>query len=383
MNLRKYIIALFFVVIALITLGNVMVLSASFSYSSLRYADEYKLFYSHLTKSFIALIAMAIFAVIPYARYKKYSKILIIVSTLLLIATLIFAPERKGAGRWLSLGLFSFQPAEMAKIKLVIYLAALIERKRSSGFFDHFKYGYLPVYFWIVLTAGLILLQPNFSTAFLILAVGFSMLFISGAKIRYIASSIVPMIMAGIVLVIIYPHARQRMYNFIAAKLGTIESAPNIQVYQAKLGLGSGGLFGRGLGRNMQGNLFLPEAYGDFIFSIIGEELGFIGAFTVVTFYFAIFFIGWLIAKSAGNEFGKLLAFGLTMMISITAFVNIGVVIGILPTTGIPLPFVSFGGTAIVFASASIGIIINVAFTEIKNQELKSSIFDESKEVAI
>lgn len=380
MNLKKYIIALFFLVIALITLGNIMVLSASSSYSALKYSDEYRLFYSHLIKSIIAIIAMAIFAVVPYNSYKNISKPLIFATVILLVVTLVIAPERKGAGRWISLGFVTFQPAELAKIILMIYLAALIERKKTQGLFDHFKRGFMVPYLWIVIIAGLILVQPNFSNAFLILFVGFILLFISGAKFKYLVSSSVPLVIGGLILTLFYPHARARVLNFIATKFGEAQSEPNIQVYQAKIGLGSGGFFGRGLGRNLQSNLFLPEAYGDFIFSIIGEELGFIGAFLIITAYFAIFILGWLIAKNAGSEYGKLLALGLTLMITTTAFVNIGVVIGLLPTTGIPLPFISFGGTAIVFMSISVGIIINIAFMEIKNSQLNQSIFEDENE---
>jgi cell division protein FtsW len=346
-------------VISLLMIGVSLVLSASSTYSFVKFDSFYHLFNSHLFKVIIAGAALAFFMVFPYEKYKKYSKPALFLTVVLLVFTLITAPEIKGAGRWINLGPFSFQPSEMAKLVLIAHIAALIEKKKQKGLLDNYKLGFLIPYLWIMLIAALIFLQPNVSNSVIVALVGVSMLYVGGARFGYILSSSLPIIVTGAIGVMILPHSRDRIMAYYNSFVTGNDI--NIQVRQAKIALGSGGFFGAGLGNSRQSDLFLPESYGDFIYSIVGEEFGFVGAFGVLLLYLGIFLIGILIAKKAKDEFGQLLAFGISFSIIANAFINAAVVMGLFPTTGIPLPFISYGGTSVIFSAAAIGILINIA----------------------
>lgn len=353
-------------VAALITLGLILVLSASSTYSALKFDSFASLFNNHLVKVFIAVAAMIVFAKIPYQKYQIYSKKLTIIIIVALFFTFLLAAKVKGAGRWINLYLFTIQPSEIAKIILMMHLANLIVKKGEliKDFNQGFKY---PV-IWIFMVAGLVLIQPNLSTSIVIVVTSFTVLFVSGAKIKHIFGTLGVAALFGGSAMMIFPHSRGRILTYLNSLFG--EGEINIQVAQAKIALGSGGLSGLGVGHSRQSDLFLPEAYGDFIFSILGEELGFAGAFVVLLVYLTIFFMGIVIAKKATDDYGQLLAFGLAFNIIISAFINAGVVIGMLPTTGITLPFISYGGTSITFLCASIGIIMNIAKqSRVKNSE--------------
>lgn len=354
-------------VLSLLIIGSALVLSASHLYSLLRFDSFYHLFNSHISKVILAVCALLAVSMIPYRYYKQYSKKLIVGTVFLLIITYIIAPDVKGAGRWINLYVISFQPSEIAKIVLIMHLAYLIEIK--GKLLDNYKQGFMYPLIWIFIIAGLIFIQPNVSTSLLIVFTSFTVLFIGGAKLKHIFSSIaVTGVCAGFFMML-FSHSRGRILTFIDSfnNGGTI----NTQVTQAKIALGSGGVLGLGIGHSRQSDLFLPEAYGDFIFSILGEELGFIGAVFVLLVYLVMFVMGILVAKKARDRFAQLLAFGISFLIVINAFTNAAVVMGVFPTTGIPLPFISYGGTSIMFTCGAIGIIINIALETYKNTEKK------------
>lgn len=341
----------------LMMLGMAMVFSASSTYSGLKFDSVYHLFSSHIVRVVMAVGALVVFSLIPYEFYQKHSKKFVIAIVLLLVITFLVAAKVKGAGRWLSFYLFTVQPSEVAKIVLIMHLAYLIERKGDK--IKDLKEGLVYPLVWIFVIAGLVLIQPNVSTSIIITVISFAVLYVGGARFKHILGTLGSAATVGFGVMMLLPHSRARVVSFWNSLVtgGDI----NMQVKQAKIGLGSGGFWGVGLGQSRQSDLFLPEAYGDFIFSILGEELGFIGAFIVLFIYLAIFLIGILIAKNAKDEFGQLLAFGLSFSIVLSAFINASVVIGILPTTGITLPFISYGGTSITFMCAAIGIILNIA----------------------
>jgi cell division protein FtsW len=237
------------------------------------------LFNSHLIKVFIGLFCLIAFCFIPYEIYKYYSKWALIAIVGVLILTLFFAPNIKGAGRWLDLGIITVQPADIAKLVLIIHLAALIEQKQE--FINDFKKGFLYAFIWIMLVSSLIFIQPNISTGFLLVIISLILLYVGGAKIKHIAlSSLFSMMFAG-GFAMLFTHSRSRILAFI--KSFSDGGDLNIQVKQALYGLGSGGLTGVGIGNSKQNNLFLPEAYGDFIFAILGEEMGFIGSVIILS----------------------------------------------------------------------------------------------------
>jgi cell division protein FtsW len=365
---------IFFDSFILLMLGLVIVMSASSTYSDLKFDSLFHLFNSHLFKVFIGLLCMAVFSAIPYEIYKDYSKIAIIFTTFLLVITLFVATNLKGAGRWIDLGFATFQPADLAKLVLIIHLAQMIEDKKQ--YIGNFKYGFMYMFFWVLVISGLILVQPNISNGIIIILIAIAMLFVGGAKKRHIFSSLIFTAFCGGAVAMLFPHSRSRIVTFVSHLLhgGDI----NLQVKQAILGLGSGGIFGVGVGHSMQSNLFLPEAYGDFIFAILGEELGFIGSIVVLASYLIIFVAGIVIAKKVKDTFGQLLAFGITFSIALDAFVNIAVATGTVPTTGLPLPFISYGGTSLIIMCSSVGILINIA-TRATKSELSYAGVDEKK----
>jgi cell division protein FtsW len=355
---------IFFNSFAMMLVGTIIVMSASSTYSEFKFDSLFHLSNSHIVKVLFGLVLMVVFSAIPYENYKKYSKHAIIGIVVILLATLIFAPNIKGAGRWINLGIISFQPADAAKLLLIIHLAVLIEAKNELVT-DLYK-GYIYLFVWTVVISGLILAQPNISNGLLLLFTSLAMLFVGGARLKHIFASLGICLATGGTAAMLFSHSRHRILTF----LSSIHSGGdiNIQVKQALLGLGSGGLFGVGIGHSRQSNLFLPEAYGDFIFAIFGEETGYIGSLVLMVCFLSLFLAGILIAKKTKDKFGQLLAFGIIFSVILYAFVNIGVSIGLLPTTGIPLPFISYGGTSLIFLCISIGILINIALTNSKRE---------------
>ncbi len=357
---------LLFCVICLMVFGAMMVLSASGTYSAIKFNSIYVLFKSHLWKVIVAIGALIIASIIPYDNYKQFSKYMLLGVLVLLIATL-FAPEVKGASRWLDFGIFKFQPSELAKIVLIIHLAFMIERKGEG--IQNLKNGFAYPMIWVFLIAGLILIQPNVSTSIIIVTISLMLLYIGGANLKHIAGVVGAGGTFAVLGILMFPHSRSRVFTFIDSLIKGTDV--NLQVKQAKIALGSGGFLGVGLGHSRQSDLFLPEPFGDFIFSILGEETGFIGTFLVLLTYMIVFTIGLIIAFKANDQFGKLLAFGISFNIAIAAFINTAVVTGIFPTTGITLPFISFGGTSIIIFAVSVGILTNIGLQVIRTRELK------------
>jgi cell division protein FtsW len=357
--MKKLAITIFFDAFALMLLGLIIVMSASSTYSVIRFDSVFHLFNSHLFKVGIAFFFMILFSMIPYEIYKNYCKVALVAITFVLILTLFIAPSIKGAGRWIDLGFFSFQPADIAKLLLLIHLAVMLDDKQDK--LDDLHHAFIPMFIWVIVISSLIILQPNISTGLLLVLISLTVLYVGGAKLKHVLLSLVLFFTISGIAAMIYPHSRERILSYINS--WTNGGDINLQVKQAIYGLGSGGLFGVGVGNSMQSNLFLPEAYGDFIFAILGEELGFIGTVFVLLSYLILFIAGILIAKKAKDRFGQLLAFGITISIITYTFVNVAVTTGLLPTTGLPLPFISYGGTSLVFLCISIGILINIALS--------------------
>ncbi len=360
------------IVLSLMFLGAMLVFTASSTYSEVRFDNIYFLFKSHIGKMVFAIIVGIVFSIIPYQYYNKYSKQALLVVIVMLVLTVLLAPKFKGAARWINLGLFRFQPSELAKLVLFMHLAGMIERK--GKLIQDFKNGFSYTLIWIFAVSGLVVLQPNLSTAMIIVFTSFTLLYIGGGKFKHIASTLGATSLTGFGLMMLFAHSRQRILGYVASIQGNSE--PNIQVLQAKIGLGSGGLYGVGVGASRQSDLFLPESYGDFIFSILGEQFGLIGAVFVLSLYFVLFIIGIRIAMKSENQYGQLLAFAISFNIIISALINVAVVTGLVPTTGITLPFISFGGTSIILFSISVGILINIANQGNKKKHVRISEID-------
>ena len=357
--MKRLAFIIFFNAIALMLLGLVIVMSASSTYSVFKFESVFHLFNSHLFKVGLGILFMILFCFVPYELYKGFSKWALIVAAVVLVITLIFAPNIKGAARSLDLGIVSLQPAHIAQLLLIIHLAVLLEDK--TNLIDNFRHGFMYLFIWVILISGLIMIQPNISNGILLIMISLTIMYVGGARLKHIFVSLCGVITASGIAALIYPHSRGRIFSFVSSLQNGGDI--NLQVKQALYGLGSGGITGVGVGNSMQNNLFLPEAYGDFIFAILGEELGFIGAVLVLVSFFALFIAGIMVAKKTKDRFGQILAFGITLSIITYAFVNIAVTTGLLPTTGLPLPFISYGGTSLLFLCISVGILLNIALS--------------------
>jgi cell division protein FtsW len=294
---------------------------------------------------------------IPFGLFQRFSTVILCVSLFLLAATFVWGREIRGASRSLSIFNFMLQPVEIAKLALLIFLASKIaEWKRRI---KQFKRGFLPLAAVVVLMASLVALQPNISNACLIVLISFSVLFIGGCRLLHMVPVASCMLAATLPFVYRLAHVHGRIEAFL--NRGTDLKGLNWQVEQSLIALGSGFFFGCGPGRGHQKYSFLPDAHTDFIYSIIGEELGAIGAVSVLILFSVILVRALRAARRSPNAFGYLLAVGIGISIFLTATINIAMTLGIIPTAGLPLPFISYGGSSLVTSLAAVGILLNIS----------------------
>ncbi|MCX6165027.1 MAG: putative peptidoglycan glycosyltransferase FtsW [Ignavibacteriae bacterium] len=333
-----------------------LVYSASSDYSISKFKDANYMFKLHLIKVLMALVLIFIFAKIDYKYYQKYSKWLILISIFSLVLVFIIGISIKNVNRWLNFGPVSFQPSDLAKYTLILFVANLLVKQKNK-LTDLYK-GYLPLIITIITVSVLVAAQPNFSTSLIIFGSSMLLLLISRVKLKHILITGISILPAAVFFVFTKSYIRSRIENYADF---TSSGTAQHQLNQAIIGLGNGGILGVGGGNSLQKQFYLPEAHGDFIFSIIGEEYGFLGTLAVI-FLFAILLIrGYKVAKKIPDEYGKYVAFGITTLITAYAVVNMSVACGIIPTTGVPIPFISYGGTALIFNSIAVGILLNIS----------------------
>jgi cell division protein FtsW len=357
-------------VFTLMVLSLGVVYSASATWAMEKFGESNRLLNLHALKVLLGLVALFVGMTIDYKKYKKLTKAAVILSIVFLSTTLVLGGEVKGATRWLHFGGLSLQPSEFAKFALLFHLCTLISTKGEA--IKEFKKGFLPMMIWIGSVAGFVLLQPNFSTGAMILLVSLVMLFISRARFTHLFATIGAALPLLVGVALTHPHVMQRINSFIS---GTSSSGKlNYQLLQGIIGFGNGNLLGVGPGLSKQRDFFLPESYGDFVFSIVGEEYGFLGTMFFLALFLFVMLRGFKIAKFARDEFGRLLAIGITSAITLYALVNAGVTLGILPTTGLPMPFVSYGGSSLLFTSFAVGVLLNIsAQTDLHPRAVKTS----------
>jgi len=345
-------------IIALMLFSLAVVYTASSTISELKTGSADTYFFSHTIKILAGIVVMIVVSAIDYNKYKKFTKPLLITAVILLVIVLVGGSSAKGASRWISIGGITIQPSEFAKFALIFHFAAMLEKKQDK--IKEFESGFFPFIIWLLIISVLIALQPNFSTMIVIFMISFSMMFIGNVNLLYlIYTGIIGIVLAGIYAVSA-PYRLARIQAYLGGEEAAGESV-SYQLKQALIAIGNGGMSGVGVGQSRQSHMFLPESYGDFIFSIIGEEFGFLGLFFVIAIFGFIFYRGMLIARNAPNPFGYFLSVGIVVTFSIYVFINAGVNTGLLPTTGLPLPFISFGGTAIIIYSAAIGVLLNIS----------------------
>lgn len=342
---------LFFLIIALVTIGLIFIADVSAPQALNNYGDKFRLLKQQSISAIIGIAAFFIFSKIKYTFWKKLAVPLFLISVILLILVLIqgFGFSALGARRWLVLGSINFQPSELVKFTIVLYLAKVASANKST----------LSYLIPLALVAILIMMEPDLGTTLIIMIIGFSQIFVSNVNLIYVFGSMGLGFIVATLLIFFSPYRKARLMTFIQ---GTSDPLGNsYHVRQILLGLGSGGIFGVGFGSSRQKFLFLPEASTDSIFAVIAEELGLIGAFVII-FLFALFLIrGLKIAKNSPDIFASVLATGIAAWISGQAFLNIASMVSLVPLTGIPLPFISYGGSSLVMVLSACGILLNIS----------------------
>ncbi|KRQ86586.1 Lipid II flippase FtsW [Caloramator mitchellensis] len=355
---RPYDFILFAVIIVLLAFGINMVFSASMYIDKELYRDSFYHFKKQAVWAGLGLIAMFFTSKIDYKIYKNRKIIAFgMIVTIVLLVIVLFLPAVKGAKRWIGIGSFGIQPSELAKLMLVIYTADNLSRKGDKV--KKFTKGVVPILLVAGLFAGLIIAEPNMSTSVIIVATAFAMLFVSGAEFWHLALLFLSGVGLGVVGILAASYRFRRFTAFLnpwADPLGD-----GYQAIQSLYALGAGGLFGVGFGQSRQKNYYIPEAQNDFIFSIIGEELGFIGVFFVILLFTILVWRGIKIALNCKDKFGTLLATGITSLLAIQTSINFLVVSSSMPVTGVTLPLISYGGSSLVFTLASLGILLNIS----------------------
>ncbi|HBI6920812.1 TPA: stage V sporulation protein E [Clostridium perfringens] len=356
-NINPLDYGLLYTIVILLAIGVVMVYSASSYFAMVNYNDSTAFLKKQALFAVVGFIAMIFISRCDYHKLKKLTGILLIITPILLVAVYAF-PATKGAQRWIKLGPLSFQPSELVKYAVVIILAHMITNKGEK--IKEFWKGIVPCFVIGGGFAALILAQKNLSIAAVTGFVTFIMVFVAGARKRFMFGVITPIILfVGSFFTLFEDYRRRRLLNFINPWKDP--AGDGYQLIQSFYALGAGGVTGLGIGQSRQKTLYMPEPHNDFIFAIIGEELGLIGC-TVVILLFVIFvYRGIKIAMSAKDEYGTLLAVGITSIIGLQAIINIAVVTGSMPVTGVPLPFISYGGTALVFNLMAMGILLNIS----------------------
>lgn len=358
-NKKKPDLIIILTTISLLMIGLVMVLSASSIRSFNIFGGSFHFFIRQLITAGLGLIAMLITMNIDYHFYKKLSKIILFVTFFLLIIVLIpgIGKFRGGSRRWIDLGIFGFQPSGVAKLGIIIYLSHYLSKKRDK--LNDFFNGLLPALIILGITFLLILLEPDLGTAVTIALSSFILIFIAGARILHITFLGFSGVFALLYFIYSSEYRRERFTAFLNPWEDPLDSGYHI--IQSLLALGTGGFFGVGIGNSKQKFLYLPEPGTDFIFAVLGEELGFLGVFIVIMLYLLFFWRGIKIAHRAPDLFGTFLAIGITSMIIIQMFINIGVVSATIPVTGITLPFISYGGSSLLIMLSGVGILLNIS----------------------
>ena len=347
------------VTIILVLIGLVMVFSSSGVYAMEKYNDAYYFLKRQVVWAALGAMIMLSARKMDYRNLEKYTYYIMGLVFLMLLAVMIpgFGKEVGGARRWLVLGGFTFQPSELAKFALILFIAKSLVKRSDQ--LKNFAYGYLPKLIVLSFFFLPILFQPDFGTAITICAVTFTMLMLAGLRSKFLIYSILAIVP---ILTIAIMNAEYRMRRIVAfLNPWEHESNAGFQVIQSFYAFGRGGVFGSGIGSSSQKLFYLPEAHTDFIFSVIGEELGFTGALIIIILFSMLIWRGFFIAYHAKDSFGVHVAIGLTLLIGIQAFMNMGVTVGLLPTKGLTLPFVSMGGSSLVVLMLSIGVLLNIS----------------------
>jgi cell division protein FtsW len=349
---------LFTATVLLVCTGVVMVYSASAVVSMERGGLHYLLLFKQLAWALMGLLLVPIVMRIDYRNYRQPTVIWMALAVVgIALVAVLFGRPVKGATRWLNIGSFGVQPSELAKIVVIIFTAALLERRMDR--IDDLGYALLPIAVVVGAIVGLVLAEPDLGTAVSIATIAAMMVFAAGVHYRYVVGVALASLPALYFVIITSEYRLRRVTAFLDPWSDPLDGG--FQLIQSMIAVGTGGIFGRGLMGGVQKLFYLPEPHNDFIYSVIGEELGLLGATVVLACFCVIIWRGLRTSMRAPDRFGALLAIGLTTMVAFQAFFNISVVLGLLPPKGIPLPFVSAGGSSLLINLIGMGILLNVS----------------------
>lgn len=331
-----------------------------------RYHDSWYLLKRHAVWVALGTVVLLVFRNLDYHKLHDLTYPAMIITFLLLLAVMIpgLSKEVGGARRWISIAGFSFQPSELAKFALILFIAKSLVKRVDK--LKNFAYGYLPNLIVMGFFFMMILSQPDFGTALIIATVTFTMMFIGGVRTKFLVYSVLSIIPFLISAVLTAEYRTRRILSFLDPWQDPSDTG--FQAVQSFLAFGRGGIWGLGLGDSKQKLFYLPEAHTDFIFSVVGEELGMIGTVGIVIIFSLVVWRGFAIAFNAKDLFGTHLATGITLLLGIQAFINMGVAVGILPTKGLTLPFISLGGSSLVVSMACMGILLNISEQTVRHR---------------
>jgi len=362
--------------VLLVAIIFLMMFGALAVYSSIAYFAEGhnttagSLVTGHIIKLGIAFFVMLVISKIEYSKIAKLSKFGLVLSCILLVAVMVMGEMVFGARRSLSVGGFSFQPSSLAAVTLIIHLAVLIVKKQE--YIKDFKSSFMPIMFWVFLTCFLIGLE-DFSSAALLMGISLCMMFVGRMSIPQLATFLLIGMIAGTALIMSSPERQSRVEQYVEQitdiKNDAFESSAGYQAQQAHIAIAQGEIFGVGLGKSTQRD-FLPAPYNDFIFAIIAEEYGMVGSFAIILVFCIILIRGIAkVARNARDLLGTLIALGATLMITLYGFVNAAVATGLFPVTGLPMPFVSYGGSSMLFTGVMVGLLLNISKHNRQNEK--------------
>ncbi len=356
--------------ISLVFIGIIMVYSSSGPDGVVRYNDSMRYVKRHIFWAFVGFFMMFLASNIDYKIWKKHSIKIYILS--IFLALLLFTPlgiEIKGATRWLNLYFTTYMPSDGIKLGSILFFASFLTNKNKR--IRHYIHGFIPAFLIIIFTSGLVYSQKDLSTAATIAGALFSMYFVAGMHLPIVFAG-GGLAYLGLNLALYSEGNEYRLRRVMAFKDPFADRlGDGYQIVQSLYALGSGGILGVGLGQSKQKFFYIPEPYNDFIFAILGEELGLIGSLFVLSLYTVIIYRGFLIAYNARDDFGTYLATGITSLLAIQSFINIGVVTSSIPVTGITLPLISYGGTSLVLYLIGLGILMNISRHTRRNKEKK------------
>lgn len=345
--------------VVLLAIGITMVLNTSYVFSQERFGDGTYLFRKQLAAACVGLTGLTLAVFLRPSAYRRLTGPLLIATLVVLVLVLVpgVGLTRGGAQRWLGVPPFVFQPSELAKVTFVLYLAGFLSRKEDR--LHTFAYGVLPPLLVAGAFVGLLLAEPDFGSAFILAVVCMAMLFVAGSRVKHLAAVALAVVPAAALLIVTADYRMKRLMTFLDPWSDSADSG--FQIIQSYIAFGSGQVWGRGLGQSRQKLLYLPEAHTDFIYSVIGEELGLWGALLVLALFGVLLFRGIRLALDNEDRFVRLMVFGLTMLLGLQAIVHMSVVMGLVPTKGLVLPFISYGGSAMVVHLTVAGMLLGVS----------------------